>query len=95
MRRNGKTYQYTTYYSMGFAHTQRPKTAEVLQCLAMDIRGLENAGDFETWCHEYGYDTDSRRAERTYNAIVKQKAGMIKWLNHTQAWQQFIVLDEE
>lgn len=40
--------------------------AEVLN--ASDAAGVENATSFEDWCEEYGYDTDSRCAERTFKA---------------------------
>lgn len=59
----------TLYYSMGFAHEGEPKVADVINCLASDASGVENSdADFEKWCGEYGYDTDSRRAERTFKA---------------------------
>lgn len=45
---------------------------DVLDCLGSDSSGVLNARDFEDWASEYGYDTDSRRAERTYMAIRKQ-----------------------
>ena len=58
----------TTYFSMGFGHNgKEPKADEVLDCLASDANGA-NQNTFEDWCSEYGYDTDSRKAERTYKA---------------------------
>jgi hypothetical protein len=59
-------------FSQGSAHFDPPKLADVLDCLASDASGLENARDFADWCAEYGYDTDSRKAERTYKAIKRQ-----------------------
>lgn len=32
-----------------------------------------NGASFEDWCGDYGYDTDSRAAEATYRAVVKQE----------------------
>lgn len=61
--------QMRVYFSQGSAHTKPPTAAEVLACLAMDAAGWENAQDFEDWCVEYGYDTDSRRAARVYRAV--------------------------
>ena len=29
-------------------------------------------GSFEYFCSEYGYDTDSRKAEQTYKAVLKE-----------------------
>src|ERR1051325_8456409 len=57
--------QFTTYFSMGAAHTKEPTAAEVLDCLASDVSGFQNAGSFESWCDEYGYDHDSGRPGRT------------------------------
>jgi hypothetical protein len=58
----------TIEYSQGSAHTHAPTCADVLNCLADDSRGWDNARSFEDWCSDCGYDTDSRRAERTYQA---------------------------
>lgn len=70
LRCNGR--QMTIAYSMGYAHTGEPELADVLDCLASDASGYENARDFQDWASEYGYDTDRRKAERTYNAVKRQ-----------------------
>jgi hypothetical protein len=70
LRRGRK--QLTTPFSQGSAHTSPPTTADVLDCLASDAAGYENAQSFEDWCGEYGFDTDSRKAERTYNTVKRQ-----------------------
>jgi hypothetical protein len=62
----------TVFFSMGSAHTGEPEPADVLDCLASDASGAENASSFEDWCSEYGYDTDSRKAEKTYRIIERQ-----------------------
>ncbi len=49
-----------------------PSTADVLECLFSDASGYDNARDFEDWAAEYGYDSDSRKAERIYKAVEKQ-----------------------
>jgi hypothetical protein len=67
-----KRRQMTISYSMGPAHSSEPKTADVLGCLVSDANGYIGGRDFEDWCQEYGYDTDSRKAERTWNAVQKQ-----------------------
>lgn len=60
-------------FSMGKGHEGRkPELEDVLDCLASDAAGVENARSFEEWCSEYGYDEDSRKAERTYNACSEQ-----------------------
>jgi hypothetical protein len=64
------------YFSQGPAVCREPTAEDVLDCLASDASGYENAGSFEEWCGEYGYDTDSRKAEKTYKAIEKQCDGL-------------------
>jgi hypothetical protein len=62
----------TVYFSKGFAHNGAEPTApEVLDCLASDASSVVDAS-FEDWCSEYGYDTDSRKAEQTYKTIRRQ-----------------------
>lgn len=53
-----------------------PKLADVLDCVASDCAGFDNARSFEDWASEYGYDTDSRKAERTYSAVREQYMAM-------------------
>lgn len=46
-----------------------PKTTDVLASLAMDS-GVMDAGGFEAWAPELGYDPDSRAAEAIYRACL-------------------------
>jgi hypothetical protein len=63
----------TVVFSMGYGHNGKaPKAADVLDCLCNDATGLDNSSGFEDWCSEYGYETDSRKAERTYKTIERQ-----------------------
>lgn len=59
-------------FSQGSALTAEPTAADVLDCLASDASSVENARDFENWCYEFGYETDSRRAEKIYKTIKAQ-----------------------
>ena len=70
----------TIYFSQGPAIAREPSAADVLDCLASDAAGYESAGSFEDWASEYGYDTDSRKAERTYKAVEKQAADLARIL---------------
>jgi hypothetical protein len=71
----------TVYFSMGVGHNGRePEAADVLDCLASDAAGIENATNFEDWASEYGYDTDSRKAHRTYQACHRQADKLSKFL---------------
>lgn len=71
MLRRGKR-RITVYFSQGPAISREPTAEDVLDCLASDAAGVENARSFEDWCGEYGYDTDSRKAERIYNVVRRQ-----------------------
>ena len=60
-----------TRYSMGTAHREPPKCDDVLANLCMDASGYDNARTFEEWAGEYGYDTDSRKAEAMYRLVAE------------------------
>jgi len=49
------------------AGAQDPTMYDVLACLTK-----YDPGTFENFCSDYGYDTDSRSAERTYKAVCKE-----------------------
>lgn len=64
-------------FTMGAALTHEPTVREVMNCLFLDSMGYDsNAGRFEDWCSDYGYDTDSRKAERTFRAIERQSKAL-------------------
>lgn len=68
--------QMTVLFFQGSAWTTDPTAADVLDCLALDSSGYENADNFEDWCLEYGFDLDDSdvRAEhaRTYHTVKSQ-----------------------
>lgn len=72
--------QMTVYFSQGYGITHEPEAADVLNCLADDSAGVSNARSFEEWAEDYGYDTDSRKAEKTYKVCVKQAARLLSFL---------------
>lgn len=49
-----------------------PDAYSILACLT-----TYDPGTFEDFCSEFGYDTDSKRAEKTYNAVVKEWVGVM------------------
>ncbi len=68
----------TVPFSMGLAHTGEPQALDVLDCLLSDY---DTAGEgFDEWAMSLGYDEDSRKAERTYRAVVKQSAKLARFL---------------
>lgn len=48
-----------------------PTVSDVLSSLALDASVL-NAGDFENWARDFGYDSDSRSAEALYRTCRNQ-----------------------
>ena len=83
----------TVYFSQGSAHKKNPTLAEVLDCLASEASGVDNARSFEDWASEYGYDLDSRKAERTYQ-ICKKQAQELKALLGQDAYNQLLYSTE-
>lgn len=77
--RRGKR-RLTVPFSVGSGWTREPSAADVLDCLASDAAGVENARGFLDWCGEYGYDTDSRKAERTFKVCERQAAKLKRFL---------------
>ena len=63
-------------FYMGSAHVGRnkqpkaPSACEVLYCLISDAQAIGQC--FEGWAYERGFDPDSRRAERTYQACREE-----------------------
>lgn len=63
----------TIEFRRGIGHDgKRPPKDEVLDCLLADASGVADGESFEEWCSNYGFDTDSRLAEKTYVACLKQ-----------------------
>lgn len=70
---------FTVTFSMGLAICHEPTAADVLDCLASDSSSVDQH-TFEEWCSELGYDTDSRKAERTYHVCQQQAKQLRKFL---------------
>lgn len=69
---NGLPANVTSYGHVGRAMGAKPilpALCDVLYSLSLDSSVLD-AGGFEGWASEYGYDTDSRKAEETYKACL-------------------------
>lgn len=50
-----------------------PTAYDVLACLTK-----YEVGTFEDFCSEFGYDTDSRTAKKTYKAVLKEYSNVCK-----------------
>ena len=55
-----------------------PTLLDVLYSLVTDSSGVRHGQSFEEWCGEYGYDTDSRSAEKVFDACVDQWRNLIR-----------------
>ena len=71
-----------------------PSLDEVLLCIQQDSRDILYSHAFEDWAESLGFDTDSRSAERTYNAVREQTYLFKKFLP-ANAWDEFSSLEEE
>lgn len=67
--------QLTFQFSQGSAHKSPPTIADMLHCLISDAQGIDDAPTFEDWASEYGLDTDSRKAERSWKLTVRSAKG--------------------
>ncbi len=71
------------HFSMGSGLREGPTAVDLLTCLASDVRSVCEGESLEDWASETGYDTDSRKAERTYNATRAQEVELRDWLPET------------
>jgi hypothetical protein len=78
------------HFSQGSAHTKPPTAVDVLDCLASDASDYENAQDFEDWCAEYGYDSDSRKDQRTYRKVKRQSDALRRVLGSTASYETLL-----
>ena len=91
--RAGRGKRFTTYFSMGSGHDGAPPApADVLDCLASDALSIQNTRDFADWCADFGYDTDSRQAHKTYQTTYRQGARLQRFLGE-DAYLQLLSLE--
>jgi hypothetical protein len=60
-----------SFYLYSLIAGKKPSLYNVLTCLQK-----YEVGTFEDFCSEFGYDTDSRRAKKTYKAVSKEYQSM-------------------
>jgi len=71
--------QMTLFFSQGYGIDGEPKSSSVLDCLKSDYQvSIDGFGEF---CANCGYDEDSRKAYRIYQACVDQGKKLKKFLN--------------
>ena len=69
----------TVPYHQGSGHTKTPTLADVLTALRMDASVPDT---FKGFCGEFGYDADSRKAEKIWKACQSVKIRMRKLLGN-------------
>jgi hypothetical protein len=57
------------WHGSAIAHTPQDRPAETLDSILSDAQAGEES--FEDFCGNFGYDTDSRKAERLYRACQR------------------------
>lgn len=61
-----------------YAEIEMPKVYDVESALVRDAECFESSRNFEDFCWEFGYDVDSRKAEKAYNACKDIFCDLIK-----------------
>lgn len=64
------------------ARNHKPSAYDILACLTK-----YDPGTFQDFCSDCGYDTDSRKAERTYFAVQQEWESVRKCFTHDQIEQ--------
>ena len=75
LSRNGKSYTFEFGQSISAGNTE-PTMYDILTCLTK-----YDPETFEDFCSEFGYDVDSRKAEKTYKAVCKEFAAVDRLFN--------------
>jgi hypothetical protein len=78
----------TVDFWMGTGLRKEPTASEVLSSLVSDSLSVENSGSFENWCGDLGLDSDSRKAEKTYRAVLSLSQKLAKFLG--PAYEDFL-----
>lgn len=86
---SGGTGKMVIPFSQGSAHKLEPTAADVLDCLASDAASIENAKGFEDWASDFGYDIDSRKAEKIYAACKRNAEDLAAYLGD-EAYQELL-----
>jgi hypothetical protein len=71
-----------------------PKIPDLLQSLALDASSVEDNATHESWCREFGYDPDSRKAESIYRRCVDDSRLLRAFLGNA-AYTELLQCEEE
>ena len=80
LRRSNRSYSFKFGDSIANSHKgDEPNEYDVLSCLTK-----YDVGTFADFCSEFGYDQDSRKALKTYNAVCREYIGVCRIWNETE-----------
>jgi hypothetical protein len=72
LKRDGKSYNFDFGQSIDSTEkNEAPTSYDILSCLQK-----YDVGSFEDFCSDFGYDNDSRKAKKTYHAVLKEFQGV-------------------
>ncbi len=86
--------QMTVPFSQGPALLSEPTAVDVLDCLISAASGYINASNFEDWASEYGYDSDSRTAERVFRTVSTHTGKLQRFIRDAQAFDDLLYKTE-
>ena len=72
LSRNRKSYTFTFGQSI-YNGSKEPTMYDILSCFQK-----YDCGSFQNFCDEFGFDTDSRKAERLYKAVSKEYKAVVR-----------------
>lgn len=72
IRKDGKSMRVMFNQSIAQGSTP-PDEYDIITCITKD-----DPGSFENFCSDFGYDTDSRSAEKTYKAVKAEWEKMLR-----------------
>jgi hypothetical protein len=73
---------------MGHAYPMTPEgVSSVLSSVILDARSVLDADGFEDWARDFGYDPDSRSAEKMYRACCRERYALEGFLT-TAEWDR-------
>jgi hypothetical protein len=84
-----KRHQLTVPFYTGYGIKGEPTAIDVLSCLLSDSNSADQ--DFDSWCQDLGYDSDSRKAERIYKACESISCKLHKFLG--EDYETFLSAD--
>jgi hypothetical protein len=85
----------TMPFRMGTGHRgSPPQLVDVLDALISDAANIEQTDGFEDWASGLDYDTDSRQAEKVYNACLKVAADLKRLVGDEEVYEDLLYRTE-